>query len=73
MEKNRKELMTFSIVILVLAAFTLVKLIVNACVNGLPQITEIPEGFTKEAVQVITIIAYVLSFLTLLPQIYIGV
>ena len=73
MEKNRKELKTLSIVILALVAFSLVKLIVDLCVNGIPQITPIPQGLTKEIVDVIVIITLALTCVAFLPEIYIGI
>ena len=73
MEKNRKELKILSIVILALVAFSLVKLIVDVCVNGIPQITPIPQGLTKEIVDVIVIITLALTCVAFLPEIYIGI
>lgn len=72
MEKNRKELKSFSILILALVAFSLIRTIVDLCLNGVPQISA-TEGLTKEMIQVASIIALVISFLLLLPQIYVGV
>ena len=73
MEKERKELKWFSILILALATFSLVSAIVRVCVKGLPQLTEIPEGMTKEMANIVVIISFALSLVALLPQIYIGV
>ena len=73
MEKDRKELKTLSILILALVAFSLVKLIVDVCVNGIPQITQIPQGLTKEIVDVIVIITLALTCVAFLPEIYIGI
>lgn len=72
MEKNRKELKSFSILILALVALSLIRAIVNVCLNGVPQISA-TEGLTKEMIQVVSIIALVVSLLLLLPQIYVGV
>lgn len=72
MDKDRKELKSFSILILVLVALTLIRAIVSACVNGF-QVNEVPAGTTKELVQTAAIIAFVVSLLLLIPQIYVGV
>lgn len=72
MEKVKKDLKVYSIVILAFVAFTLVRAIVSACVYGIPQPAEIPQDSTKEMVKIMTIIAFVLSFVLLLPQVYVG-
>ena len=71
MEKNRKNLKTYSILAFVVAS--LIKIVVSVCINGLPQLAEIPEGVTKEMAQIATIIAFVISLVVLIPQIYVGV
>lgn len=73
MEKNKKDLKLLSILILVLACLSLLMSIIGVCVRGLPQPTEIPEGMTKELVQISTIIAFVLGLVVLIPHIYVGV
>ena len=73
MEKNKKELKSFSILILALVGLTLIRSIVTVCIKGIPQSTEIPEGMTKELVQIVAIIAFAVGFVILIPQIYIGV
>lgn len=73
MEKNRKELKSFSIVILALTALSLVSSIVRLCVGGVPQIGEIPAGVSKELVQIVSIIVFAIGFIGILPQIYMGV
>ena len=73
MEQNKKELKWLSIVILALVALSLIRAIVNVCINGLPVAKDVPAGMTKELVQIVTIIAFVASLLLLLPQIYLGV
>ena len=73
MEKNRKELKAFSILILIVVALDLIRVIVNLCVNGIPQITEIPEGMTETMVQISSVIAFALSIFIFLPQIYVAV
>ena len=69
---KKKDLKVVSIVILALLALTLVRTIVNACVNGIPQI-QATQGLSKDILQIASIIAFVLAFVFLLPQLYIGV
>jgi hypothetical protein len=71
MEKNKKELKTLSYAILFLVALSLIRLIVDICVNGLPKVNV--EGVSAEVANVMTIVAVVLSFVLLLPQVYVGV
>ena len=71
MEKNKKELKILSILILALTALTVVLSVLDLCIKGLPQV-EAPEGFTQEAVQVVAIISVVITYVVLIPQIYVG-
>ena len=73
MEKTRKQLKEYSIVILVFVAITLVRAIVSACVNGIPLPSEIPQGMTVEMARIVSIIAFALSFVFLIPQVYVGI
>ena len=73
MEKARKDLKVYSIVILALTAIVLIGNIVSVCVKGLPPVTEIPEGLTKETVEIIKIISFALTFVVLIPQIFVGI
>ena len=73
MEKNRKELKSWSILVLLLVALELIRNIVTVCVNGIPQATEIPEGMTQSMVQTISVIVFALTFVVFIPQIYIGI
>lgn len=73
MDKNRKELKSFSIVILAFVALDLIKIIISLFVKGLPLPNEIPEGMSKDIVQITTIIIFVVSLIILIPQIYVGV
>jgi uncharacterized membrane protein len=73
MSKNRKELKLISILILVLVAVTFIRVIVDACLNGIYQFKEIPNGMTEDMMKVRSIIAFVLSFAMFFPQIYVGV
>ena len=69
---KKKDLKVVSIVILALLGLTLIRTIVNACVNGIPQI-QATQGLTKDILQIASIIAFVLAFVFLLPQLYLGV
>lgn len=71
MEK-KKDLKIVSIAILALLGLTLITTIINACVNGIPQI-QATEGLTKDVLKIASICAFVLTFVLLLPQVYIGV
>ena len=73
MEKERKELKLLSIVILAFVALSVVKSIVDLCVNGLPQAKDIPEGFSVELFRVISIIMCIIGFIVYIPQIYVGI
>ena len=72
MEKNKKELKILSILILVLVAWSVIKAIVNVCLYGMPKL-EATEGVSQEVMQVAGVIVFVLSFVVLLPQVYVGV
>ena len=71
MEK-KKDLKIVSIAILALLGLTLITTIVTACINGIPQI-QATEGLSKDVLQIASIFAFVLTFVLLLPQVYIGV
>ena len=71
MEKNKKNLKTISYAILFLVALSLIRLIVDICVSGLPKVDV--EGVSPETANIMAIITVVLSFVLLLPQVYVGV
>lgn len=73
MEKNKIELKVVSILILAFIVMSIAGNVINACVNGLPTVNEVPEGLTKEAVDIIAIVIFALTFVVCLPQIYIGI
>ena len=73
MEKNKKELKSFSILILAIVALSLIRNIVGLCVSGIPQPTESFEGMTQDMVQTISIISFVLALVLFVPQIYLGI
>ena len=71
MEKNKKDLKTISYAILVLVALSLIRIIVDICLNGLPKVDV--KGVSPEAANVVAILSVVLGFVLLLPQVYVGV
>ena len=72
MIKERKSLKEYSVVILIFAALSLVRLIVDFCVNGFSAPTISIEGATEEMIKIAVIIAFVLSLLLLIPDVYVG-
>lgn len=72
MEKAKKYLSGLSILLLVFAGLSLVRLIVEIALGGLV-INEVPEGLTKEIMQIAVIVTLILSVLFMLPQIYCGI
>ena len=72
MEKNRKDLKTLSILILVLTGLTLVRSITELIVNGLPQVPESNE-LSQGILRITAIISLVIGLLLLLPQVYVGI
>ena len=73
MEKNRKNLKICSIVVLALAALSLVRMIINVCKDGFGDIGQLPEGISEDVAQVALVIVWVIGVLFLIPQIYIGI
>lgn len=71
MENSKKILKIMSIVLLALVGFSLATLIVEIAIGGFA-VEEVPEGMSKGLVQGIVISVLVLSFLFLLPDLYIG-
>ena len=71
MEKQRKLLKELSIVILVFAALSLVRMIVDVAVHGFV-VTEIIEGMSPEMLRAFAIVAWVLGLLFLWPEVYVG-
>ena len=72
MEKNRKDLKTLSILILILTGLTLARSVTDLIVNGLPQVPE-TDGLSQGLLRIVAIISLVIGLLLLLPQIYIGI
>ena len=70
MEKAKKNLKFYSIFILLLVAVSCARLIVDACVNGIP--VHVTEGMSLETAKTISKIAFGLSFVIFLPQLYVA-
>jgi hypothetical protein len=73
MNKDRKNLKDLSIIILVFAAISLVRIIVDLCVFGLNASNVPVEGVSEDMVRTATIIAFVLALLLLIPDVFIGI
>ena len=71
MIQNRKQLKTSSIVVLIFAALTLIKIIADVWYMDF-SIVEIPEGLPDNTIMIVKIIFAAISFVCLLPQVYIG-
>ena len=69
---KKKDLKVVSIVILALVGLSLIRMIVGACIDGIPQI-QATEGLSKDIIKIASTIAFALAFVLLLPQVYIGV
>ena len=72
MIKERKNLKEYSFVILIFAALSLVRLIIDACADGFSTAIVPIEGATEEMVKTAVIIAFVLALLLLIPDVYVG-
>ena len=71
MEKARKNLKEMSILVLIFAGISLVRMIVDVILNGFT-LTQPIEGLSQELSNVIAIVVYVIAFLFLLPELYVG-
>ena len=72
MEKTRKDLKIYAILILAFAALTLIMEIITLCVKGLPIPAQLPAGVTQEMAKITAIVSCVISFIIYLPQFYLG-
>ena len=73
MTKERKTLKEFSILILVLAAISLVRLVLDACMVGFDAASLEIEGASETLIKVSLIITFVLALLLLIPDVYVGI
>lgn len=71
MDKNRKRLKEYSILILILAAISLVRMVVEVLVYGftMPALDDID----KKVMKIVAIIVFVITLLLLLPNVFVGV
>ena len=72
MEKAKRYLKDVSVVILILAAFSLVRGILDIILTDFSG-AELPEGTTAGLILATRIVLIVIGFVILLPQIYVGV
>ena len=72
MEKAKKNLRDSSLLVLFFVVLSAIRKIVDAVVNGF-EVKEVPEGMTEDVVRIIMVAGFVLSFVVLLPQIYVGI
>lgn len=72
MKNSRKQLKAYSFLVLLFAAFSLTRLIVELIVIGFDKETA-TLGVSPELMLVATIILFVISLIFLLPQVYVGV
>jgi hypothetical protein len=73
MENSRKNLKFMSIGMLILAALSFVRILLDLIFTDFTQAALDAEGFSQEFVTAGIIIVAVISFILLLPQIYIGI
>ena len=73
MEKQRKNLKLYSIVILICIALSLIRMVIDVCINGFGDISMLPEGTSESVAQAAFIIVWVMGIIFLLPQAYLGV
>lgn len=71
MEKNKKDLKSYSVIILAFCAITLIRNVVELCTVGLPQIAVV--GATESTLRALGIASVSISFALLLPQAFVGV
>ena len=73
MNKDRKTLKEYSIVILALALFSLVRMVVDVCVFGFDTTGIVIEGATPQLIRIAGIIAFALAIVLLIPNVFVGV
>ena len=71
MENSRKYLRLYSIFILIFAVYTLITLAVEVLFEAFDNV-EIPEGAPENVVLIAQIVILSISFILLLPQLYVG-
>lgn len=71
MEQARRNLKITSIIILILTGLSLVNLVCQIFFGAFKN-TEVPEGIPENIILIVQIVLAVITFLFLLPQLYIG-
>ena len=72
MIKEKNELKSISMIILMFAGFSLVRLLATAFINGFTIPEPLPEGLTSEMAQIIFIVTLALGLLLLIPEAFVG-
>ena len=72
MENAKKNLKVASWLVLALAAFTVVRKVVDAVINGF-EVKEVPADMTEDLVRISLIVAFSFGFVVILPQLYIAI
>jgi hypothetical protein len=72
MEKIRKNIRELSVVMLLLAAFSFIRLIVDVMFTDFSS-ANLPDGVTASVVFVVKVVMCAVGLILLLPQIYVGV
>lgn len=73
MNKERKTLKEYSVVILIFAAFSLARIIVEACLYGFGIQAISLEGVSEDLVKIGLIVFFISSLILLIPNAYVGV
>lgn len=71
MEKERKNLKELSILILVFAGLSLIRMVVDVIINGFTS-TPLIEGLSQDVSNIIFIVAFIIGLLFLIPEVYVG-
>lgn len=71
MEKSRKNLKIYSVIILLFAGLTLLSLVAELWLGELNN-AEIPEGAPENILSITRVFVLVVSFVLLLPRLYVG-
>ena len=72
MEKTRKQLKEISVVILILAAFSLIRSVIDVILTDFSQASRL-EGVTPGLILATQIFLIVFAFVLMIPEIYVGV
>lgn len=72
MEKTRKQLKEISVVILILAAFSLIRSVIDVILTDFSQASRL-EGVTPSLILATQIFLIVFAFVLMIPEIYVGV